>query len=144
MARPSQLARIICLALIVECSLGGGAILIGWLIGHLPTIGMQGGRASASVQLQAAVRGLFATLPLLIGLLVIDYAPLGPLRRLRDKVHALILEMFAGASAAGFGEELLFRGLLQTELARLIGGPHSSLVGLALASVIFGVCHWLD
>jgi len=57
---------------------------------------------------------------------------------------ASVLQLAAVALAAGFGEELLFRGLLQTELARLIGGPHSSLVGLALASAVFGVCHWLD
>jgi membrane protease YdiL (CAAX protease family) len=86
-------------------------------------------------------------------LFVIDRFPLGPLRKLRDKAQHLILAMFGGASilqlavvalAAGVGEELLFRGLIQAGLSRLIGGPHAPLIGLAIASVVFGVCHWLD
>ena len=149
----SHAARITRLALLFEATLGGVALAVGWLVGHWPAVGMSWNNSSASQQLQAAAWGLLATLPLLTALLVIDFFPLGPLRMLRDKAQRLILGMFGGASilqlavvalAAGVGEELLFRGLIQAGLSRLIGGPHATLVGLLLASVVFGVCHWLD
>ena len=42
--------------------------------------------------------------------------------------------------AAGIGEELLFRGLIQRYLVYLF----NPLWGIILASVIFGVCHYLN
>jgi membrane protease YdiL (CAAX protease family) len=44
---------------------------------------------------------------------------------------------------AGFGEELLFRGVLQSALGDRIGPPWGIWMGLLVASVIFGMCHWL-
>jgi uncharacterized protein len=48
------------------------------------------------------------------------------------------------AAAAGLGEELLFRGLAQEGLSRLVGGEYGDWVALAVASLLFGVCHWLN
>src|SRR4029453_5619099 len=153
MSETSPADRITRLALLFETALGGVALVVGWLVGHWPAIGMGWDPLRASQQLQAIAWGLLATLPLLAALFVIDRFPLGPLRKLRDKAQSLILGMFGGASvlqlavvalAAGVGEELLFRGLIQAGLSRLIGGPYGTLIGLALASAIFGVCHWLD
>ena len=153
MPESSHAARVTRLALWFEGALGAGALAFGWLVGHCPAIGMQWERSAAAEELQAAAGGLLATLPLLAVLFVIDRFPLGPLRTLRDKAQSLILGMFGGASilqlavvalAAGVGEELLFRGLIQAGLSRLIGGPYATLIGLVLASVVFGVCHWLD
>jgi membrane protease YdiL (CAAX protease family) len=79
--------------------------------------------------------------------------PLGPLARLRETTEEIVLQMFRGASfvqlaavsiAAGLGEELLFRGLVQAGLTNLIGGPLAPWVALAAVSVLFGVCHWLS
>jgi membrane protease YdiL (CAAX protease family) len=64
-----------------------------------------------------------------------------------------MLRMFGGASlwqlavvalAAGVGEELLFRGLVQAGLERWLGGVEGRIAALAIASVLFGVCHWLN
>jgi membrane protease YdiL (CAAX protease family) len=45
---------------------------------------------------------------------------------------------------AGLGEELLFRGLVQAGLARLISGPAGIWIALLAASLLFGVFHWLS
>jgi hypothetical protein len=72
---------------------------------------------------------------------------------LRRLVRDLLQTWLGGASAgqlalvslaAGVGEELLFRGLIQEGLARWIGPPLGVGVGLAVASVLFGACHWLS
>jgi CAAX protease family protein len=149
----SSPTRTTCIALLVEGGLGGGALLIGWLVGHSPAIGMRWSNSAAREQWQAAGIGLAAVLPLMVVLLLIDRFPVGPLHRLRSMAYELIGRMFARASVAqlaivamvaGLGEELLFRGLLQSGLARLIGGPYAPWVALATASVVFGVCHWLN
>jgi membrane protease YdiL (CAAX protease family) len=96
---------------------------------------------------------LAATLPLLAALFVMDRFPWGPIQSVKEIARDLIARMFRGASilhlavislAAGFGEELLFRGLAQAGLARLIGGESGPWIALVVASVAFGVCHWLN
>jgi membrane protease YdiL (CAAX protease family) len=150
LAHPS---RTTLLAVLFEGALGGLALAAGWLLGHWPAAGMEWDSSQMPRQLMAAGWGLVATLPLIVGLLVIDRAPLSPIQRLREEVHHLIRQMFGGASvlqlavvaiAAGLGEELLFRGLVQGGLTRLIGGPAGPWIALAIAAVVFGVCHWLS
>jgi membrane protease YdiL (CAAX protease family) len=108
---------------------------------------------AAREQLAAIGWGLGATLPLLVALALLDRFPIGPLKGLKEIAHDLIARLFHGASylqlavislAAGFGEELLFRGLVQDGMARLIGGEIGPWIALVLASVLFGVCHWLN
>lgn len=152
----SAAARTTCLALVVEAGLGAAALVVGWLVGHWPAVGMELGRTSlaeARPQLAAAALGLLATVPLLGALWLIDRFPIGPLRSLRQLAEELIPRMFAGATiwqlalislAAGFGEELLFRGLVQAGLSRLIGDPLGPWIALLVASLVFGVCHWLS
>jgi len=48
------------------------------------------------------------------------------------------------ALAAGVGEELLFRGLVQSGLSRLLTDWPGQIVAVAAASVLFGLCHWLN
>src|SRR5439155_25435454 len=87
--------------------------------------------------------------PLLVALMLLERVPIGPLRNLREMTSAVILRMFGGASimqlaavavVAGLGEELLFRGLVQTGLSHFFGLA----VGITTASLLFGVCHWLN
>ena len=89
----------------------------------------------------------------MVALWAIDRFPIGPLAQLRDTTLQVVLQMFGGASllqlaavslAAGFGEELLFRGLMQAGLSRLLPGPGGVWIALAIAAVLFGLCHWLN
>ena len=149
----SDPARTTWLALAFEGGLGCAAIVIGWLVGQWPLVGMASQEGTRTTQWQALGSGLAATAPLLLALLIIDCLPLTPLRQLRERADRVVVAMFGGASvlqlalvstAAGFGEELLFRGLAQAGLARWIGGPAGPWIALAAASVLFGVCHWLN
>jgi uncharacterized protein len=146
---PSRLVRI---ALLFEGGLGIIAIAIGWLASHSPFVGLSNNSQSTH-HITAIGWGLVATGPLLVALVLLDHVTWEPIRRLRELAGDVILRMFAGASAgqlaaislaAGFGEELLFRGLIQAGLSRWIGGPVGIAFALVLASVLFGVCHWLN
>jgi len=145
--------RMTLVALAFEGGLGALASAVGWLLNHRAAVGMQFTAESAPRQLVAIVWGLAATLPLLVALLLLDRFPIGPIQSVKDVARELIERMFRGASvlhlavislAAGCGEELLFRGLAQAGLARLIGGEAGPWAALAIASVLFGVCHWLN
>lgn len=91
--------------------------------------------------------GIIATLPLLLGLWWMLTTGWGPVRRLVEFVVEQLGPLLAGCSAvelaalaavAGIGEEVLFRGVIQAGLARLLP------VGLALvvASALFGLVHF--
>lgn len=91
--------------------------------------------------------GVLATLPLFLALIWILRRPDGALRRLVDFVVGQLGPILAGRSAvelallatlAGLGEELLFRGVIQTGLARLVPGP----LALLSASILFGLAHF--
>jgi membrane protease YdiL (CAAX protease family) len=150
LANPKRTTRI---ALAFEGSLGLAAILIGWLLGFSPFVGVGGEGGTAPAPVAAVGWGLVATGPLIAALLLIERVPLEPLRQLCEMAREIIRSMFAGASAlqlvavaiaAGIGEELLFRGLVQAYLSRLIGGWLGVAIALVVASVLFGICHWLN
>jgi membrane protease YdiL (CAAX protease family) len=141
---PGRTTRI---ALFFEGGLGAVALFVGWLLGYSPFIDQ------SQTPLVAIGWGIAATGPLFAVLLVLDRFPIGPLRRVRQIAEEVILQMFGGASyvqlavvsiAAGIGEELLFRGLVQAGLSELIPGEFAPWIALAVASVLFGVCHWLN
>jgi membrane protease YdiL (CAAX protease family) len=146
--RPGETTR---LALLFEGGLGVVAVVMGWLLGHSPLVGV---RAYVGGENVAAIGwGLVATGPLLVALLVVDWLPVAALRRVREIASEVILRMFGGASvlqlavvslAAGLGEELLFRGLVQAGLSAWIGGVQGQVAAVLLTSVLFGVCHWLN
>lgn len=149
----SSAARTTRLAILFEGALGVVAVALGWLLSHDSAIGISLAGESVRGQWAAAGWGLLATLPLLVALVLLDWLPLAPLRRLHEIAHGLITGMFRGASvlqlaivslAAGLGEELLFRGFVQAGLSSLIGGEYGPWIALAIASVAFGVCHWLN
>ncbi|HTQ39384.1 MAG TPA: CPBP family intramembrane glutamic endopeptidase [Pirellulales bacterium] len=93
-------------------------------------------------------RGLAATLPLVVGLLLLRRAHRGALGKLNAVVDETLVAMFTQCSVAqlamvslvaGIGEELLFRGVLQPVFI----GWWGTAVGLSAASAIFGLLHAL-
>jgi CAAX protease family protein len=97
----------------------------------------------------AFVRGLLATVPMLVVFWCLVNLRLPMLKELREQVEWLIREIFPTGSIsqfamvavlAGVGEELLFRGVLQTKFSDWT----SPVVGLILASALFGLAHALS
>jgi membrane protease YdiL (CAAX protease family) len=99
--------------------------------------------------LRGAMLGAAGTLPMLGLLLWCLRTTWGPMRRLVTLVEERLGPHLADASAggilvlallAGVGEELLFRGVIQTWLA----ARAPLWLAVATASVLFGVGHWLS
>lgn len=134
------------MAVAVEGSLAVLALILAWIF-HVP---LREQFASFGAPLAAAVaRGVAATLPMLLvfGWLVNSSRPV--LRQLREQVEWLVGEMFPSgsiaqfamvAALAGVGEELLFRGALQTK----IGQWTTPVAGLVITSFLFGLAHALS
>jgi membrane protease YdiL (CAAX protease family) len=139
-------------AFFFETSLGVGALLVGWVVGVDPLATVPVTAGSLNNHLLAIFWGVVATLPLLIGLLLINQLQFQPLVRIRGFVAERVAPLFAPLSlfelaaisfAAGFGEEMLFRGLLQTGIAESIGGSAGIAAAIVVVSILFGACHWL-
>jgi len=133
-------------AILFEAALVGVAVIVGWLFGHLPweTLHVQ------ADDLPAIGWGVAATFPLLAGLLLIDRFPIGSLRHLKQTVARSVIPFFRSAGlselalvsiAAGVGEEMFFRGVLQA----IFTGDSlwSQAMALVIASLVFGACHWV-
>jgi membrane protease YdiL (CAAX protease family) len=146
MELPEQKSNGLRLAVLVEGGLGVVAALLAWLLGvslgeQLPQGGVQ-----AAV---AVLRGVLATLPLVIMFWLVMRSRHPELRRLGQQVQWLVDELFGGASAAqlvlvavlaGVGEELLFRGVLLPFAERWT----TPLVALGVTSLLFGLAHTLS
>lgn len=134
------------MAVLVESGIGLSAIILAWLFG----VSLRDQIAPAGAPLAAAVlRGLVATIPMLVIFWWLVTSKLPMLQQLREQVEWLVREMFPGGSVmqfamvaalAGVGEELLFRGALQTKL----GAWTTPAVGLLLTSFLFGLAHALS
>jgi uncharacterized protein len=134
------------MAVVVEGAIALVAVALAWLFGvplrdQMPETG-----AKFAV---AAARGLAATVPMLVVFWWLVHSDRATLRELRHQVDRLIGEMFPAASVgqlalvatlAGVGEELLFRGVLQT----VLGWWATPIVGLVIASLLFGLAHALS
>ena len=134
------------MAVAVEGSLAVLALLLAWIF-HVP---LREQFAPFGAPFAAAVvRGLAATIPMLLvfGWLVNSSRP--ALRQLREQVEWLVREMFPSgsigqfamvAALAGVGEELLFRGALQTKFSEWT----TPVAGLVITSFLFGLAHALS
>lgn len=134
------------MAVLVEGGLAILAIVLGWLLA-VPLRELFP-RTTAEIA-PAVVRGLAATLPLLLAFWWLVHARWPAARRLRKQAHQLVAELFQCASPAqlalvaalaGLGEELLFRGVLQA----VVGRWTTDLGGLVVASLVFGLFHALS
>jgi membrane protease YdiL (CAAX protease family) len=131
--------RIVWLAMVFEASLLVFALPAGWLLGVSPFDDLD-------LTVQAAAAGFGATVPLLLLMLLFTRVSWSPFRRLMRELdehllplfrHSSTLELALVALAAGLGEEAFFRGAIQGGVTH-ISAP---LVGLAVASVLFGLAH---
>jgi uncharacterized protein len=92
--------------------------------------------------------GLGATIPMLLLFWWLMRAQTAPLRRIREFIERVLgsalrdwnlAQLLAISVLAGLAEEALFRALVQGAIAEA-WGPAPALV---LASVLFGICHWI-
>ena len=125
-----------------ECALVVLAIAVGRLAGVSPF-------ASLRLDDSGVVAGILAVLPMLALLAWCLRTSYLPMRRLVALVEERLGPHLAGASTsgivllaalAGLGEELLFRGVIQTWLA----ARYPLWLALLLASALFGLGHWLS
>jgi membrane protease YdiL (CAAX protease family) len=145
--------RFLLAAFVFEGLLSLAAVLIGWLVGISPWYSTQAESLGFVALSRDLLWGLAATAPLVAVLLLEDYPLWRALTDLKDQVSGLLHRLLCGATytelfilalLAGLGEELLFRGLLQTGLSYLLPAPIAVVGSLVLASVIFGACHYLS
>jgi membrane protease YdiL (CAAX protease family) len=97
----------------------------------------------------AFARGVAVAAVMLVVFFVVYRLPFAEFRRLREQVEWLVLQLFPRgnlaqfalvALLAGIGEELLFRGVIQTLLIRWT----SPMTGLIIGSLLFGLAHSLS
>lgn len=131
--------RAVILAALVEGSLAPVALVLGALVRQSPleTFAWSG---------HDALIGAAATLPMLAMLAVVVRWPVGPLGRIRRFFDTQIRPLLQSrpwhdlalvSLAAGVGEEMMFRGVVQGWLGRSLGDA----AGLALTSALFGLLH---
>jgi membrane protease YdiL (CAAX protease family) len=127
-------------ALAVEGALLAAALVLGWLLDCPPVSALRWSLADLGLGVAAAV-------PLFAALVVVTHYPIGPMRRLMALVERALVPMFRPSTRfdlllisvlAGIGEELLFRGVAQAELAEALGSPW---LGLLVAAALFGLAH---
>ena len=103
---------------------------------------------SASLNWLDLALSIFVTGALLVLFVILLRATAAPLRRIREILERLLLplirnchwlELAVVSITAGLGEEWLFRGLLQGALARHL----SDVPAIVLASIAFGLCHYI-
>lgn len=102
--------------------------------------------ASKEELLDSVVAGVAATMPMLAIYWWLSVSSWAPLVELRETVRRMVRELFPDAKIpelatiallAGVGEELLFRGVVQTG----IGALTTPAVGLVAGSLVFGGLH---
>jgi membrane protease YdiL (CAAX protease family) len=133
-------------AVVVEGAISLVAVTLAWLF----SVPLQDQMPKSGAALAAAIaRGLAATMPMLAAFWWLLHSDRPTLRELRGQVNRLLGEMFPEASIgqlalvaalAGVGEELLFRGVLQT----ILGWWTTPIVGVITTSLLFGLAHALS
>ncbi len=101
--------------------------------------------------------GVAATLPLLVYLLIFHFWTPRFFQPMQEFVDLKLKPMFGNSSIlellilsllAGICEELFFRWCLQGGITNVLVGRFGEttaiIIGLATASIIFGVCHWVN
>ncbi len=131
---------IIMFAVFFEGGLAPLSLLLGWWLGHNPL-------AQFTWSEKDALWGALAAVPLvLVFLLLTLHWPIGPFKQIKTFCEQEFIPLLAGSSwsdmalialSAGVGEEMLFRGVLQSSLQAWLGVGW----GLVIASLLFGLLH---
>jgi membrane protease YdiL (CAAX protease family) len=138
---PIEPGAMVLMAVVFEGSLALVALVAGWLTGYDPA-------ASLKWNWHAVGWGVVATAPPLAAMLWCTNSPLSACRSLTGLVQRTLLPYFERCTlldlavislAAGIGEELLFRGLLQT----VFDGWFGAWGALVAASIVFGLAHFI-
>jgi uncharacterized protein len=138
----------------------GGLVAIALLVGSWWGVNPWGEitwtQSALAANAIAVLQGLVAALPLILLLVVFDRWTPWLLRPLKESVDREVVPLLMYSTlgdfllisiAAGFGEELFFRGLLQMGLQQELEHldiEHAPWIAIALASLLFGVCHWIN
>ena len=127
-------------AVFFEGGLAPLSLFLGWWLGHNPL-------AQFAWSEMDALWGALAAVPLILVFLLLTFRwPVGPLRQIKQFCEEEFTPLLAGSSwsdmalialSAGVGEEMLFRGVLQSSLGAWLGIGW----GLLAASMLFGLLH---
>jgi len=136
---PQKSVSIVRAAFVVEGGIAALAAMLSWAFA-MPLA------ENFALSLSSIGQGLAGCLPLAALMLVVTYVPLDSFKRFNRQVETSIVPLFRGcnwrelaliSALAGFGEEWLFRGVMQRGLA-----PYLGPLGACLASgVLFGLVH---
>ncbi len=146
---PSVLRWGVCL----ELALALVALIVGALVGVDPLETIELTWDAVPWHLAAISWGAAATLPMLTVMVLVEKAPARSVRRLRNLVRRFVAPLFGGetivglaviSAAAGLGEEILFRGLLQAGLASWFEGGFGTWFAIGVASLVFGMAHCIS
>ena len=122
-----------------ESMLAVAALLLGWLLDIQPY-------ADLRFTETAALLGVAGTLPLLLIFMGMQYLPIPAVKQIKNMIEGSLgqsliqlhwLHLLILALVAGFSEELLFRGLLQPWLEKLINLS----AALIISNLVFGLVH---
>ena len=125
------------------------ALIIGTLVGFDPLQTISRGPEHWRLHLWHMVLGAALALPLLGVFIALDSIAEKLMHSVRDVLFETLAPVMMDAGwagralvslAAGIGEEILFRGLIQDGLAQLWG----VIPALLVASLIFGIAHWVN
>jgi membrane protease YdiL (CAAX protease family) len=127
------------LLVLFEAGLAPLSLLVSLVVGPHPL-------AKFAWDADAALHGVLAAIPMVAMFAAIVRWPVGPLRRIKEYFNHELAPALSGCEwpdlavlsvAAGVGEEMLFRGVIQGALSRLLGPA----AGVVAASVLFGLLH---
>lgn len=127
------------LGIILEGGQVGVAYLLGWVFGQSATADLHWSSRDFLI-------GILASIPMLLGFEFLLSGKWGPLREIRHILEDWVKPALGSAgrpgllclaAAAGIGEEMVFRAVVQGALTRKLGVWAS----IGIASLIFGACH---
>jgi CAAX protease family protein len=134
---PNIVARVIAF----EAGLGVLAVALAWALGISFV-------DQLLVTPKTATLGIAGAVPMVVAMAILAVIPWSPSREIIVRVRDLVMPLFRESTvlqlgvialAAGVGEELLFRGVMQTAATRVTGAA----AAIVLTSVVFGVAHAL-
>ncbi len=140
-----SMPRPLLLAVVIEGGIGLLAVALGLLLRHPPA-------EAISWNLRDTFFGGVAVLPAIATVWLCIRSGWKPLQDMLRLVDEAVIPLFRTcrlwelaiiAGIAGFGEEMLFRGVIQNAVADQFSQPLGIVVGWIAASAVFGLLHWV-